>query len=430
MVRKHDFFRVVSHYDADGISSAGIVCQALHRAGKQYQATLFKSLNDREMEAISKMDGDCLIISDMGASYVRELEKLPQDVLILDHHNNQDQSSRVLHINPHLHGIDGMTAACGASMCMLFALAMDEANWDLIQLAVAGMAGDRQHTNGMVGINGHLCQEGESKGFLRRNGGSLIPSGNLQEELYLCTDPFIPSVSGDLDGVSALLLEAGIGSGMSFEGLGPEQKRRLSSLIALRLIRQGVTLDTMMEVSRPRDFLTGWGMDSEALASLFNACGRMDMEGMGLALALGDPTSMHDAREINRDYRRRIVESVVSVRENGLTQMKSIQYFHSPSGGFTGIMCGIAMQFFADPSKPTLGLSRKEDTVRISGRATWKLLDQGVDLSVALREACQKVGGKGGGHRIASGGAVPLQREEDFLQELDAIIGAQVLTSS
>lgn len=429
LVRKHDFFRVVSHYDADGISSAGIICHTLRRAGKEFQVSLFKSLNSREMEAISKMDGDCLIISDMGASFVQELEALPRDVIILDHHSSQDESERLLHINPHLHGIDGMTAACGASMCMLLALAVDEANWDLAPLALAGMAGDRQHTGAIQGINRYILQGADERGLTQRSNGSLIPSGDLEEELYLCTDPYIPAVSGDLEGVGRLLLEAGIPPGSRFEGLEPEQRRRLSSLIALRLMEGGVTLDTMMEVSRSRYFLPGWDMDSESLASLFNACGRMDMDGMGVSLALGDEASIREAKNINRDYRMSIIQSVSQVRQNGLVALDNIQYFHSPSSGFTGIMCGIAMQFFADPGKPTLGLSRKEETVRVSGRATWKLLEKGVDLSLALREASQKAGGNGGGHRIASGGAFPLTNEDLFLKELDAIIGAQLATS-
>lgn len=429
LVHKHNFFRVVSHYDADGISAAGIICQTLHRAGKQFQVSLFKSLNEKEMESISKMEADCLIIADMGASYIRELEKLNWDVIVLDHHRSDDESDKIHHINPHLFGIDGMTAACGASMSMLFSLAVSEENWDLVQLAIAGMAGDRQHMNGMIGINQYLTSEAKKRGYVKEVTGSLIPPGALADELYLSTDPFIAGVSGDRDGTFALLEEANIPIETHFENLEPEQRRRLSSLISLTLAGNNVTLDTMMEVSRPRFILTDWRMDAEELASLFNACGRMDLEGMGVALSMGDPVSLEESLAINSEYRQKVIESVMRVRENGLTALENIQFFHSHSGGFTGIMCGIAMQFFADPSKPTFGLSRKDENVRISGRATWKLLDQGVDLSVALRDTCKICGGNGGGHRIASGGAVPINNEEMFLKELDAMIGSQRITS-
>jgi RecJ-like exonuclease len=49
----------------------------------------------------------------------------------------------------------------------------------------------------------------------------------------------------------------------------------------------------------------------------------------------------------------------------------------------------------------------------------------GVDAVSARKEAAAKVGGVGGGHNIASGGRVPRGREEDFLNLLDGIIGAQ-----
>lgn len=429
LVHKHDFFRVVSHYDADGISAAGIICQTLHRAGKQFQVTLLKNLNEKEMKGISEMETDCLIIADMGASYIQELEKLNWDVIVLDHHRSEDESDKIHHINPHLYGIDGMTAACGASMSMLFSLAVSESNWDLVQLAVAGMAGDRQHMNGMIGINEYLTVEAEKRGLLKKITGSLIPPGSLADELFLSTDPFIAGVSGEHEGVYALLEEAGIPIESRFENLEPEQRRKLSTLISLILLDNGVTLGTMMEVSRPRFLLSEWGMDAEGLASLFNACGRMDLEGMGVALSMGDPESLKESLAINTEYRQKIIESVMKVKENGLTALENIQFFHSHSSGFTGIMCGIAMQFFADPDKPTFGLSRKDENVRISGRATWKLLDRGVDLSLALRDACKNCGGSGGGHRIASGGAVPIENEERFLTELDAIIGNQLITS-
>ncbi|MGA7860332.1 MAG: DHHA1 domain-containing protein, partial [Thermoplasmata archaeon] len=36
------------------------------------------------------------------------------------------------------------------------------------------------------------------------------------------------------------------------------------------------------------------------------------------------------------------------------------------------------------------------------------------------------VGGEGGGHRVASGATVPMEREEEFLQEADRIIVKQL----
>jgi len=116
---------------------------------------------------------------------------------------------------------------------------------------------------------------------------------------------------------------------------------------------------------------------------------------------------------------------VLSLQRSGLNQMENIQWFDSSSLGFTGMICGIAMQFIGDRSKPTIGVNRSDDIAKISGRATFDLLDKGVDLSAALKEACGSVRGTGGGHRIASGGSCPKNRCEEMLSKLDEIVGKQ-----
>jgi RecJ-like exonuclease len=54
----------------------------------------------------------------------------------------------------------------------------------------------------------------------------------------------------------------------------------------------------------------------------------------------------------------------------------------------------------------------------------------GLDLSVAMREASEAVGGSGGGHNIAAGASIPCKREDDFLQAIDAIIYRQLNPSA
>ena len=43
-----------------------------------------------------------------------------------------------------------------------------------------------------------------------------------------------------------------------------------------------------------------------------------------------------------------------------------------------------------------------------------------------VREACASVGGEGGGHRIAAGGSVPEDMVDQFLRNLDDILGRQL----
>ena len=426
IVRSHDFIQVFSHYDADGVSSAAIIANALLRAGKEFRVTLFTTLNDFNMGIISRTKADCMIISDLGASYIDQLDELDSEIVVLDHHTVISKAKKVCYANPHLYGIDGMTSGCGATMSLLFAITLDEGNWDLVQLAFAGIAGDRQHINGLSGLNTYLLEQGVKRGFIEEVPGSLIPAGDLMTELFLVTDPYIRGVSGNAEGVSKILEDAGIKHGKSFMDLTEEEKRKLSSLIAVKLTEQGVQLSSMNEVARDRYFLKGMNMDAEVLSSILNGCGRSGVGGMGIAAGMGDKRAMELGAELTRESARLVVENMVALDEKGLNQRKYFQWFDSTDSGFTGMLCGIAMQSIGDSDKPTIGLNQSNDPVNISSRGMWGQLEKGIDLSVAMREACAAVGGSGGGHRIASGGSVPADKVEEFLDILDGIFERQL----
>lgn len=425
IVNGHDFVQVYSHYDADGITAASIIAKTLLRAGKEFKVTLFTSLNDPNMEIIRNTPAECIIISDLGASYIEKLDAMDCDIVVLDHHTVEQQAKRICYANPHLYGIDGMTSGCGATMAFLFSITMDKKNWDLVQVAFAGIAGDRQHINGMKGLNIYLYEGGLERGYINVLEGSLIPPGQLTSELYLSTDPYVVGVSGDAEGVADLLDSTRIGREKYYKDLTDDEKRRLSSAIALKLIEQGTSTATIFELSRTRYHLKDWDMDAETLGSLLNGCGRLGLGGIGISAGIGDKKSLAEATELENTSKEQIMEGVLSVQRNGLNQMDHIQWFDSSELGFTGMICGIAMQFIGDPSKPTIGINHSEGVAKISGRATFELLDKGVDLSVALRDACASVGGTGGGHRIASGGSCPVEKSEEFLSNLNAIIGRQ-----
>ena len=162
------------------------------------------------------------------------------------------------------------------------------------------------------------------------------------------------------------------------------------------------------------------------MAELLDACGRTMTQGIGIAMCLGSKDDLLRAMELRDQYNRAIMEATVKIDKEGLKNMDNFQYFDSSETGFTGVLCGIMMHYVSDPSRPTIGMNATEDKVKLSGRATYKQLDRGVDLAVALRESTKTVGGEGGGHSIASGGSIPLGTTEEFLKNLDAIIGGQI----
>ena len=425
-VRSHNFIQVYSHYDADGLSAAGIIANILLRAGKEFRITTFTSLEEDSMNEVRNCEYDCIIMTDLGASYIQELESLGKDVVVLDHHTVQYDSEKICYANPHLIGIDGSFGACGATMAFLFGIAMDEKNWDLVQIAFAGIAGDKQHMKGVTGLNTYLLEEGVKRGYITTSDGSLIPPGPISRSLFYSTEPYIRGITGDQAAVDALLKDADIASDRTSVDFTDEEKRRLSSMIAVKLTQQGVSVDSMTELSRTRYYLRDWKMDAESMAELLDACGRTMSQGIGIAMCLGSKDDLLRAMELRDNYNNSIMEAAVKLDNAGLKVLNNIQYFDSTETGFTGILCGIMMRYISDPSKPTIGLNTAEDKIKISGRATYKQLDRGIDLSVALRDATKTVGGEGGGHNIASGGSIPLGTSEEFLKNLDTIVGSQI----
>ena len=78
-----DRMRVISHNDADGITSAGLVCNALKRAGIPFHATLVNRLDETVVESIVR---SCGLLNKMGSGKPDLISRIKGDVFLLDHH--------------------------------------------------------------------------------------------------------------------------------------------------------------------------------------------------------------------------------------------------------------------------------------------------------------------------------------------------------
>ena len=45
LIKKHEFIRIITHHDVDGISSAAILAISLLRIGKKFRISFLKGLN-------------------------------------------------------------------------------------------------------------------------------------------------------------------------------------------------------------------------------------------------------------------------------------------------------------------------------------------------------------------------------------------------
>ena len=404
--------RVISHNDADGITSAALICIALRRAGIPFQATLLNRLDESVLAGL-----DCpVVFCDMGSGKPEIVSRVKEDCFVLDHHRPVG-NMECMHLNPHLFGIDGAFELSAAGTVYSVVRHMGE-NSDLAGLALVGAMGDRQ---AMIGANRTILDEAVSSGAVEvRAGLKMAQDGPVEEVFASSIEPLLDYV-GDRDAVRRFLQELRVSGHV--EGLEKGDLARLCTAITLKLLMQGsFAADSIVgEVIRLRREVVE---NSLEMVQLLNACGNRDVPGLGLQICLRDESVLPEARRMAAEYKDHILREIVLLREKSRA-MKNIRYLKMENGEAGAIVSGLGIRYLYT-DLPLITLNHKDDMVKISARGNKPLISQGLDLSVALRKAAGAVGGAGGGHTIASGASIPPGSEDRFLALLDEMVGEQL----
>ncbi|MCZ7383696.1 MAG: DHH family phosphoesterase [Candidatus Methanoperedens sp.] len=407
--------RLVSHNDADGVSAAGIMCNALYRSGIIFQATIVSQFDQPTIELIEKTSDGAVILCDMGSGQVELTSKIKK-AIVIDHHKPTGKLDHV-HFNPHLAGIDGSSELCAACGAYMVARKMGE-NTDLAGLALAGAIGDKQP---MKGWNKFILEEAVEKKVVTVRKGLRMGNDPVEELLEYGFEPYL-DITGDREKIREFLDKLGVKGRLT--ELPEEQSTKLSSAIVLKLAKQGnvPAIDSLIG-----DCYT---LNNEVVPNIYdfvnimNACGKDEKAGLGLALCMRDASAVDEARTITREHQK----SLVSTIKKAQAQIKSARNFRyvllDDSSG-TGIIAG-TMTRYLYPDKPFITLNEVEGKIKISARGTRKLVAAGLDLAAAMREASASVGGMGGGHDIASGATIPKGTAMKFIDIADTIIEKQL----
>lgn len=407
-----DRMRVISHNDADGITSAGLICSALLRAGIPFHATL---LNRLDASVVDGLQGP-VVFCDMGSGKPELVSRVKGDCFVLDHHRPVGTLG-CMHLNPHLFGIDGAFELSAAGVVYSVVRKMGE-NADLAGLALVGAMGDRQ---AMIGANRDILEEAVSQGAVEVKAGlKMSEDGPVGEVFQRAVEPLL-DFTGDAEKTNKFLEDLRIKG--DIQSLGRDDLSRLCTALTLKLLTQGsFAADSIIgEVIRLKKEVVE---NSLEMVQLLNACGNRDLPGLGLTLCLGDRSALDDARKLASEYRAHILEEIKLLRENH-QEKKFIRYLLLKNGEAGAVVAGLGIRYlFTD--KPLITLNHKDDIVKISARGNKLLINKGLDLSIALRQAADAVGGVGGGHTIASGASIPPGTEERFLGIVDEVVGEQL----
>lgn len=437
---------LISHIDADGITSEAIMAQALKRAGISVKPVFVRQLEPMTMKHIP--DDDTLkLFTDLGSGQQNLLEEanLPEkDVLILDHHIGQPApgGTQYAQVNSQLYG-PGYEKCSAAGVAYMVARKLDPKNTDLSVLAVVGNIGDMmaRETCGLTGLARWIAEDGAQAGVITIRKG-LNCYGLSTRPLHLCLansdDPLIPGVSGDPKAAIDFLLKLDIyshkGDTRVWEELSGTQMQTLASVVAEQLIANGESCERLFAELYffPKELEKTPLRNASEYATMLNACGRWAKPKIGEAVCFGDRgVHYREAEHMLRHHRTIIRELCEYILDNGVTDEGAIQWTHTGSrypDTIVGIGAGMALSKL-DITKPIMVLcevSDEPDLIKVSMRTYEKVLRRGVDLQAALVAAAGEFGGGGGGHNIAAGAYIPKGCEHDFTRRVNELIAGQL----
>ncbi len=426
LLARADRVRILCHHDGDGATSAAILVRALRRQGASVHVSLTSVLDGPTAARVREDSTGPLVVADMGSGQLDAVEGLGRPAVVLDHHKPMRDSDRIVHLNPHLAGIDGAHGACGATVAWVFAIAADERNWDAAGIAMAGAIADRQHLPEYDGMNAPLFDEAVRRGLLRRERGPALPDGPLGDALSGSYLPYFAGLAGRPDEAAKVLRDLGVDPASPWRDLPPPKRQALASYLATHLMKQGAIPEAVEGLVEDKYWIEDLGRYAGDLSDAVNACCRMGAEGLAVALASGDAEAAARAEEHRRAYRRQVLAHLTRLEREGPFQGKHLAFFYCDEPALAGNVAGIVVQYLWNGARPVLALSVTDATTKASARGTKALVARGLDLAAALREASKAVGGTGGGHDVASGATIPKGKEEKFVATVDELVGLQL----
>ena len=160
----------------------------------------------------------------------------------------------------------------------------------------------------------------------------------------------------------------------------------------------------------------------------------MDRPSLGIAVCMGDrKAALEEANKVLEEYRKSINKYLTWVWEKPerLRELDNIYVVNGEdfvSEKIIGTISSILMTSLPNVEKPLIAYANvpNEGLAKLSARTTDLGVHKGVNLGEVMRVAGEQFGGKGGGHNIAAGGQVPIDKVDEFVKAANNLVGKQV----
>ncbi len=430
---------VVTHIDADGLSSGAVAFSALARKNLPVSVRALPDLDPRAIEKLKADKFEFYLFTDLGSGLLEELSAAFGDrFLIVDHHQvrGEDLSHPRL-FNAWNYGYDGGAEACSSTMAYAFAKAFDgRGNQDLSALALVGALGDRQDKGdgrSLGGLNKVAVDDAVSKGLVTTSRDLLFygrETRPVHEAIAMSYSPFIAGLSGAKDAALAALSNSGfkLKEGGRWRALGElsnEEKQKVIEVVSGFIASAGHGSDVLKELLGTvytfefEDPLTPL-RDAREFGSVLNACGRMDRTDLGLSICLGDrEDALRQALALMSEYRAKLNKAIqkLQLETDKVTTKGDVMLVMGEEfieERMTGSVSSLLASSDRFRDKLVLVWAKSGDSdLKFSSRIG-ESYPGNVNLGEVMREAAESVGGVGGGHSMAAGAKIPFSKRDDF----------------
>lgn len=439
---------VITHLDADGITSGSIIASALDRMGARYSVRAVSDMNPSVIERMKSENHDFYVITDLGGGWASQLRKALGDRwVIIDHHQIPeeemltDDSGQIL--NAWKYGIDGGRHVPAGGMAYMVASTLDRKNRDLSRIAIVSAVADRQDQGdkkSFVGLNAEILKTAQSLGLVSVDLDIMLTGREtrpLHEALAYTSFPYIDGLTWNREACHALLKNAGIklkdnGRWRVLAEFSQEEKSAILDAIAKFVATSNKTSTSVLNdligyvYTLASEDKRSQLRDAREFSTMLNACGRIGKAGVGIAICMGDRNAMLGAgEEIVGAYRttlRNYISTIFSEKWRLVDDGKNA--FVNGDGLLAEDMLGAVSSLLS--GSPSLSgrllfvrTLTKDGTYRFSSRKCLDCKSQ-ANLGLIMRHHAEAFHGTGGGHSAAAGCRIPATVLEDFLASLKA----------
>ena len=440
IIENSEDIKIYSHIDCDGICSGAILSTILDRQNKDHD---IEFVNLDVLDDID-LDHELTIFSDLGSGQrIDTKAREGQKIIILDHHPplrdldyKDDKDYTYLEINPIHHGIDGSYYVCGGGLC--YFLAKEFGYDDLSWIGVLSAIGDMQNTKTgrFEGLNKIIQQDAIDGGYLQLTENDINIYGRNTRPLFVALSYFsdvkLP-ITNNTTETMAILEELGIDekhNRKTLNELTMDEKvklfQKLLEMISkvvpgryVKYIPQLIIGDSYTFLKEDEDsFLR----DGSEFSTTMNACGRNHEEKVAMEVLKGDRIEALDELEaISKTHRYNLATSITQIAESdeaNIIELENLQYFDGTGikPEIVGTVAGMILGY-CNWKKPVIGFAQTdEEGLKISLRCSRLLSYDGIHFGHIIRKISSEVGGSGGGHAMACGAYIPIDKKDEFIE--------------